>query len=96
MQKVVSGAQHGRGPARSDSTVAALFGAAFTVVALTGIVAIAGSPQSLSDVAQFPVSAETFEVTPAGGHDPAPHAYALAPATGYVDPGLQVSYDVYA
>lgn len=96
MQKEVSGAQHGRGPVRTDSTVAALFGAAFTFVALTGIVAIAGSPQSFSDVAQFPVSAETFEVTPVAGHDPVSPAYALAPATGYVDPGLQVSYDVYA
>lgn len=96
MQKAASGTRPGQGPARSDSTVAALFGTAFTFIALTGIVAIAGSPQSPSDVAQIPVSAESFEVTPIASPDLAPQAQALAPATGYVDPGLQVTYDVYA
>jgi len=96
MQNAASGTRPGQIPARSETRVAALFGAAFTFIALSGLVAITGAPHSLPEVAQFPASTESFEVMPAAGSDPVPPAHALAPATGYADPGLQVTYDVYA
>jgi hypothetical protein len=89
-----SESRRGRKSSRDGgSTVAALLGAAATFVVLMGVAAVADSPRSLSDAAQLPASAESFEVSPAGVPEVA--AYALSHATGkYEDPGPQVSYDV--
>ncbi len=79
------------------SGVAALLGAAATFVVLLGIVAVAASPRSLSDDAQLPSSAESFEVSPAAAPEIATDAYAVAPATGhYEEPGVYRSFDVPA
>jgi len=91
-----SESRRGRKSSRDGgSTVAALLGAAATFVVLMGVAAVADSPRSLSDAAQLPASAESFEVSPAGVPEVAADAHALSHATGkYEDPGPQVSYDV--
>ena len=76
--------------------VGALFGAAATIIALTGAVAIADTPRQLSDVVQVIASTEVFEIMPAS-FDDEPQIQALTPATGaYDEPALQITYDVYA
>lgn len=78
--------------------VGALFGAAMTVIALAGAVAITEGPRQLSSVTESLVATEVFEIMPASWIEaPQPQEQALAPATGvYEDPGLQVTYDVFA
>jgi hypothetical protein len=76
--------------------VGAIFGAAATVVALTGAVAIADTPRQLSTIAATLVSTEVFEIMPPSWIE-APQSQALAPANGvYEDSGLRVMYEVYA
>jgi len=78
--------------------VGALFGAAMTVIALAGAVAITEGPRQLSSITESLVSTEVFEILPPSWIEaPQPREQALAPATGvYEDPGLQVTYDVFA
>ena len=76
--------------------VGAIFGAAATVIVLTGAVAIADTPRQLSTIAASLVSTEVFEIMPSSWIE-APQSQALAPASGvYEDSGLQVTYEVYA
>jgi hypothetical protein len=91
-----SESRRGRKTSRAGgSAVAALLGAAATFVVLMGVAAVADSPRSLSDAAQLPASAESFEVSPAGAPEVAANAYALSHASGrYEDSGMPVSYDV--
>ena len=71
--------------------VGAIFGAAATVVALTGAVAIADTPRQLSTIAESLVSTEVFEIMPPSWIE-APPSQALAPANGvYEDSGLAAS-----
>jgi hypothetical protein len=75
--------------------VAALLGAATMFVVLIGIAAVADSPRSLSDPAQLPASAESFEVSPAGVPDADANTYTFSHASGqYEDTGPLVSYEV--
>ena len=67
--------------ANGGSVVTAVFGAAATVVLLTGIVAIAASPRSLSDDARLPLSAESFEVTPFFAPEVPSEDFAVAPVS---------------
>ena len=78
--------------------VGALFGAAMTVIALAGAVAITEGPRQLSSITESLVSTEVFEILPPSWIEaPQPREQALAPATGvYEDSGLQVTYDVFA
>jgi hypothetical protein len=75
--------------------VSALFGAAVTVVTLTGAVTIADTPRQLATITQSLGSTELFELVPATYDEPPTQA--LTPASGYYeDSGLQVTYEVYA
>jgi hypothetical protein len=96
MKLTSSESSRGKKATRGRGTgIAALLGAATTVVVLMGIAAVADSPLSLSDPAQLSASAESFEVSPAGATDVAPNTYAFSHASGqYEDTGPQVSYDV--
>jgi len=78
--------------------VGALFGAAMTVIALTGAVAITEGPRQLSSITESLVATEVFEIMPPSWSEaPQAQEQARAPATGvYEDPGLQVTYDVFA
>jgi hypothetical protein len=78
--------------------VGALFGAAATVIALTGAVAITEGPRQLSSITESLVATEVFEIMPPSWIEaPQAQEQALAPATGvYEDPELQVTYDVFA
>lgn len=98
MQPVSPGSRRGgNSSSAAGSGAAALLGAAATFVVLLGIVAVAASPRSLSDDAQLPTSAESFEVSPSAAPDLATDVYAVGPATGhYEEAGLQSSFDVPA
>jgi len=78
--------------------VGALFGAAATVIALTGAVAITEGPRQLSSITESLVATEVFEIMPPSWIEaPQAREQALAPASGvYEDSGLQVTYDVFA
>jgi hypothetical protein len=78
--------------------VGAMFGAAATVIALTGAVAISEGPRQLSSITESLIATEVFEIMPPSWTEaPQTQEQALAPATGvYEDPGLQVTYDVFA
>lgn len=76
----------------------ALFGAAMTIIALTGAVAITEGPRQLSSITESLVATEVFEIMPPSWIEaPQAQEQALTPATGvYEDHGLQVTYDVLA
>jgi hypothetical protein len=89
-------ATHSLHPSRAPRTTGAVLGAAATFVVLLGVVALADSPRRLTVAAPTAPSGEFATGLAPAVADLSP-AFAQAPATGsYVDPGLQVVFDVYA
>jgi hypothetical protein len=74
----------------------AVLAAGATFVALLAVVAVADAPHRLPAEPAAALASEFTTGATVAVDAPQP-VFALAPATGvYVDPGLQVSYDVHA